>query len=428
MTCREVRNRLVDLFDRAPCADARELESHMAACAECAREYAAIQAAMGRIEPSYRVTASPDFKERVMKKMMEAEAAPRRRVFMPRLVWGAAAALVALVLFTPRGQSPAVSLLAQSAEAMSNLQSVHILARMRTLPADNFEMIDPRLDWVPIEIWKQFGDPPKWRVEKPGRVVVMDGTSSLLFVKPDHAARGGPKTGFLDWMNSLLDTDKIMENELAAARAQQSSARIQGEVEDKTGARHIVLAVKRAAAGNFANDWLLNKTVSSSNHSRAYSFDPVSKRLEGMRLVLHENGGDVTVFEITAIRYNESFDPALFTIELPANVRWTVEPEQMAATRPLPQSAKEAATMFFDGLARQDWDALLTVYPESSVPAWAKHMAGLQVVSLGEPFQSGMYRGWFVPYEISVNGKVKKHNLAVRNDNPGRRWVFDGGL
>jgi hypothetical protein len=44
------------------------------------------------------------------------------------------------------GQSPAVSLLAQSAEAMANVQSLHILAHMRTLPADNSEQIDP--SWI----------------------------------------------------------------------------------------------------------------------------------------------------------------------------------------------------------------------------------------------------------------------------------------
>jgi len=36
-----------------------------------------------------------------------------------------------------------LNLMAQSAQAMSNLQSVHITARMRTAPQDNFEFIDP---------------------------------------------------------------------------------------------------------------------------------------------------------------------------------------------------------------------------------------------------------------------------------------------
>ena len=50
-------------------------------------------------------------------------------------------------------------------------------------------------------------------------------------------------------------------------------------------------------------------------------------------------------------------------------------------------------------------------------------------ISLGEPFQSAGYAGWFVPYEIKLkSGGTKKHNLAIRNDNPAHRFQFDGGI
>jgi len=33
------------------------------------------------------------------------------------------------------------------------------------------------------------------------------------------------------------------------------------------------------------------------------------------------------------------------------------------------------------------------------------------------------------PYEIKFkSGKSKKFNLAVRNDNPAKRWMVDGGF
>jgi len=115
---------------------------------------------------------------------------------------------------------------------------------------------------------------------------------------------------------------------------------------------------------------------------------------------------------------------------LPANVIRGVSPEEMAQSRPLPKSPKEAAEMLFDSYSREDWAGVLAVYPSSDVSARLKKAyGGLQVISTGEPFQSGFYRGWFVPYEIRLkSGYVKKHNLAVRNDNPAHRWVFDGGL
>jgi hypothetical protein len=85
---------------------------------------------------------------------------------------------------------------------------------------------------------------------------------------------------------------------------------------------------------------------------------------------------------------------------------------------------------FLEGLASSDWDRVLTVLPTTSVPEGFKRVGGhLRVVSIGEPFQSGLYRGWFVPYEIVFsNGYHKKWNLAVRNDNDAHRWVQDGGF
>jgi hypothetical protein len=34
-----------------------------------------------------------------------------------------------------------------------------------------------------------------------------------------------------------------------------------------------------------------------------------------------------------------------------------------------------------------------------------------------------------VPYEVRLkSGKVKKMNLALRNDNPDKKWMVDGGF
>lgn len=357
-----------------------------------------------------------------MQKITELETTRSRWRWTPRLALAVAVAAIAIIVFAQPGHSPALALMAQSAEAMSNLQSVHITARMRTAPNDNFEHINPKLDWAPLEIWKQFGDMPKWRVEKPGRVAVMDGTSSLMLIRPNFVVSGGPQPGFLEWVGALLNTGTLMETELAAARAQKASARLA----EQDG--HYILAVQRTAQGDFTNDWMLNKSVSTSNNTRIYRFDGGTRRLESMQLVLNTATGDIPVFEITAIRYNDALDAKLFTVDVPANAVRNVPAEQMPATRALPQSPKDAAAMFFEALAHHDTEELLTVYPAGAAPAWVSRIANLQVISLGEPFQSGLYRGWFVPYEIAINGESKKHNLAVRNDNPAHRWVFDGGF
>jgi hypothetical protein len=420
MNCREAQERMVDLFDiETPGVSA--VEEHLAACPRCAADYAALRSAARSFDALPAVSASPDFKERVMRQTIETEPGRRRWQFLPRCAPVAAAALAALLFFLPRADSPAARLMAQSAEAMSNLTSVHIAARMRGLPHDNFEVIDPQYDWVPLEIWKEFGATPRWRVEKPGRVAVMDGTASLMVVNDTEAVRGGKYPGFLDWVGSLLDTGTLMDRELNAARAGSSSARLA----EQDG--HFTLTVQRAASAPVRADWLFNKTVSTSDNTRVYRFDAATKRLESMQVVLNGAAGDVPVFEIASIRYNDAFDPAIFTLPIPKGAVESVGVDRMPAGAALPQSAKETAAAFFDALARQDGDKLLTVYPASAPPKWAAGWAGGELLSLGEPFASGP--GYMVPYEYRFpGGHVKKFQLAVRNDNPQHRWTVDGGF
>jgi len=136
------------------------------------------------------------------------------------------------------------------------------------------------------------------------------------------------------------------------------------------------------------------------------------------------------VFETTEIRYNEPMTAELFTVALPEGVIWDVPPEQMPMKGSVPATARDAAVAFLEGLSQSDWDRVLTVYPATAIHDSLKRTGGaFQVISIGEPFQSGLYSGWFVPYEIQfTNGYHKKWNLAVRNDNPAHRWVWDGGF
>jgi len=429
MTCREARKLLVDDTGKNACATA-----HLAGCEDCAREYAAIQATLASIQPAVRIEASPDFKERVMSKLTEQEAPVRRRWVLPRLVFVAGAAVMLILLaplignFGGRGHAPAsvVSLLAQSAQAMAGARSVHMIARMRTTPRENFEFIDPTMDWVPMEIWSEVGPPARWRVEKPGRVAAMDGASSMLLIKPDTVSRGTPRANYLEWMRILLDPDQLMEKELDLARSGDSNTSVAEE--NTAGTRHLVLSVERRPRRWFSSDWVMDRSVSSSDHTRTYRFDPVTGRLEGMQMVMHRGGVDVPVFEITEVRYDEVFDARLFTLAAPEKAISILDPDQMPMTGPLPQSPKEAAVMLLDALSREDWEAARVVFPWSGFDeSFKKMFGGLQVISIGEPFQTSFYPGWYVPYEIRVrSGQVRKMNLALKNR--AGRWVEDGGL
>ena len=89
----------------------------------------------------------------------------------------------------------------------------------------------------------------------------------------------------------------------------------------------------------------------------------------------------------------------------------------------------EAARAFFESCGKRDWEEAAKFYPHPLTDRLKEIYGGIGIIELGKPFQAWPYPGWFVPYEIRLNnGNVKKHNLALRNDNPGRRYVVDGGI
>lgn len=97
---------------------------------------------------------------------------------------------------------------------------------------------------------------------------------------------------------------------------------------------------------------------------------------------------------------------------------------------------REMAEAFFMACADENWELFKVFWPipndEKRVKSrerMKEYLGGLEVLSIGEPFQKRKYPGWYVPYEIKLkNGRLKKHNLAIRKDNAAERFMFDGGI
>jgi hypothetical protein len=173
-----------------------------------------------------------------------------------------------------------------------------------------------------------------------------------------------------------------------------------------------------------------NKFLMTADTRRVFQFDAGTKRLEAMKIVLHAKEQDVLVFEVTRIDYDPQLAEAVFALELPKDVVLASQPttlpdnQKYASMKP-----KQAAEAFFEACAKEDWDEAQKFWGAKVDDPIKKYLGGLKVVSIGEPFQSKPYLGWFVPYEIIMkSGETKKHNLSVRNDNPAKRWIVDGGL
>ncbi len=89
---------------------------------------------------------------------------------------------------------------------------------------------------------------------------------------------------------------------------------------------------------------------------------------------------------------------------------------------------EQVARYFFEGCSKKDWEKVKKVCP--FVNDDLKNILGeLQIIEIGKSFTSGTYKGLFVPYIIKFkNGQTRSFNLALRNDNPEKMWVFDGGI
>jgi hypothetical protein len=106
-----------------------------------------------------------------------------------------------------------------------------------------------------------------------------------------------------------------------------------------------------------------------------------------------------------------------------------------AAIKILPDNAKyasmtpkAAAAAFFKACADRNWGEVMKFWPSPESDPWfermKEHIGGLEVISLGEPYQKDEYPGWYVPYEIKV--PAFEVNIRVSNANPAKRYVILG--
>ena len=352
----------------------------------------------------------------------------------------AAAALIAVALILSivamRESTPiasAADIFSQAALAMNELTSFHVKVEMRTPPGDNFATIGLDYDFVPIDFWRQCGDTlpeSKWRLEEPGRVVVMDGQCSTMLIKHNNYLHTvGDLNPERYWKECLVEVDKVMSREAQAATGHPADFALHHE-QGEDGRDRILITVE-AQAKVPETDYLRNKYIHNSDHAKVYQFDAETNLLEHLEIYVHDGDRDVLVFRLVEAEYNIDLDPDLFRLVLPENAIRSVplevlpDNEQYEAMTP-----KEAATAFFTACAEENWEELLKFMGQTDISQRFKdYLGGLEIVEIGEPFQSGSYPGWFIPYQIKLkSGHLKQHNLALRKDNQANRFELDGGI
>jgi hypothetical protein len=444
MNCAECRDNLVGcaegLLDPK---EAFECQAHLESCAECRFQYAAIETLQNRLIDHGQAAAGVTVVDSVMRRVHERENEPQRKnilnIFLKHR-WGfglgMAASMAAIVLMVVMGTSKmqvaAAQVMSRGAQAVAHLSSIHLRGHLRTAPADNFSAIMADQEFVTVELWEQFEPTPKWRVDKPGRTAIMDGESTLLFIKPDYAYKlPQPSSSAFDtqWLHELANLNRTLSRELSAIKAHGWPVALSQE-RGADGKSKSVITVE-AKSGLLTGDYLKNKFFGTADTRRVYVFDDEAERLEAVKIYVHAESGEKLVFELDQIDYNQPMEPGVFQLQLPANVVWEKEMEILPDNDKYAAMTPEvAARTFFEACARKDWNE---VSKFCTIRARLKeHLGALEVLNIGQSFTSAVSLvsgAHFVPYEIKLkDGQIRKHNLALKRDTHTQRWFIDGGI
>ncbi len=343
---------------------------------------------------------------------------------------GATAIILILFLLFPKSQATAAEVLARGAKAVARLTSIHLRGQLRTAPADNFSYIDPNGEFCAVELWKQLSPELKWRVEKPGRVVVMDGQSTVLYIRPGNVANklGQPTPGGAfdtAWLDRIANLSSTIENELKNAMARGWKLNL-AEERGTDGRTKSVVTVE-AKSGLPEGDYIKNKFFDNADTRRVYRFDSETELLESVQVYLAKDSGEVLIFELTQIDYNQPIAAEVFQLNLPANVNWVRELEVLPDNQKYAaMTAEQAARAFFEACAKEDWNEAQKFETTPINDRLKQYLGGLEIVSLGTAFTSKGYDpdGRFVPYEIKL--RAQELYLRLSNANPAKRFVITG--
>jgi len=308
------------------------------------------------------------------------------------------------------------------ARATGSAPAVHIVMRAWSRTGEPFSFVDPAGEPQTFEAWIEMpgagGAAGRARVSKGDRVRGCDGRETVAF----FPGRG----------EAIRSAGCVVEVETfwpAAWVLQLKAAALAGGTAIHEG----------AGSGGTARLVLREPGVPVAGRKKAFLpefdreteivWDPATSRLTGLRRWVIEDGRHL-VAETMVIEYLDHPDGALFAVEVPPDVRWVTlreAPETLAGLGP-----REVTRRFLEAAVASDRDTLeiLGASPHTAASVAAAGVSA--VVSVGEPFRTGVFRGVYVPYVVTLGrgeeAAERRHNLALRDDNPQKRWVFDGGF
>lgn len=447
MTCRRFREQLDELLaGTLSDASRRSMEEHAAACEACATALRDARRALDAATPHIEITPPAGLRERILEaarrrlaeqgsepgQAASAIAGPVRRI-VGILSGAMAAAVLVIAALTFGFNTPARAArnnFAQAIVAMNGVRSIRIELHIRTDADENFDYINPLDEPVPHTIEAIYSPQLLWRIEKPGRKALYDGKHTYLWFDALGEGEVLPYSpGVAGMLFQLIDPGQLLSFEEQLTRSHDGS-RYTLHREGET----LRLTVLSPAQGDFSQSgYMRNSSVAESDTRREYRFDAASGRLLGGSITfLSADGRERTLLEIDRIEYDAPLDAATLTA-LPEGITWReLTQTEAAASRLAGIDAGRAARLILDAFATWNTEILdeaLSAYGARARQLLRNRYAGATVVECSAPVRSGNYPGLFIPCRLRMaDGSTEELHLALRNDNPQRSWVVDGGL
>jgi hypothetical protein len=429
MNCHEFQNRIIDLLDGRNFTD--EERRHLEQCPTCAAEFRAAAAALDAVTPRSTPRASDNLRDRILTAAASAGHPRRNRIYRLFGTMAAAAAIFAGVLLLSV-RTPALAArkhFGSAVAAMNDLKTLRIGLLIRTAPHENFAYTDPSLPPIPCTVTAEYGGTTRWRIEKAGRIALCDGESVRTWLPEFGEGWRRKAEGYRpeEEFALLLDLQRLLLAEQAQAFRTKGA-----QYEITEDAATVRLTVAMPARGDFSqSDYLLNSSIAESNTLREYRFDKESGRLLDLCIsAVLPDGGRSVLLESTGIAYDEPIDRAIW--EVPEGIEWIDLAEPVSGAQLADMTAEEAAARILRAMGPWDkrlLDEALRYYGTGVREQLEAHYGGLAIISAGKALRSGEYPGVFIPCEILLaDGRTEKLMLALRNDNPEKCWLVDGGL
>lgn len=427
MNCKEFKDKVVDLFDTTIDMQLQaECKAHMAECIECKAYYEELAEAFKVLlpqEPHSKQSAS----EPVANHHHLWHPIAVVAIFLLGFIIGWSHLFsTSAVAETSRGQ-----FFDHGIQSVQNVGSFQMAIYARTTPNENFAHLDPKADFVRIDIGLlRQNDSVFYRVEKQnGRTIVFDGHAQYMWV-PNALYVKGPRTAnFLENFVSLLYPERLLDIQRSAIAFSKKNDVTRTET-DTT----IILTFK----GTDKNRDLLQLLETGEMGNCEVEVENVFTKNDGLlrfvKLWVVDEGQKKLLLHIDNIQYNVMLNRAHIT-QIP-EAQWTdvTKTTSDTANERLNRLQQETATQaaerilqaIISGNNNQASEAL--AYYKNILPTLTEKMKGCKVSGFQER-REGDYVGVYVFYTLTYpDGKQEQKHIAVRNDNEKHIWIADGGL